>query len=331
MRVFDLHIDTLAKALEPGVDLLAGAPGAMADLPRLRRAGSLGAVWAACDDVHLHGASSAGRVVRMIAAGLDLAARAGERLRIVRTAEDLAACTRPGGPQAMLLAVEGAHSLAGSLEMLVAFHALGVRLLTLTWNHANPFGSGCRSDPREDRGLTPLGRELFAEAGRLGIVLDFAHASAATFDGALEASAGPPLVSHTACAALRPHPRNLTDEQLRRVAAAGGVAGITFCPAFLAERDATLDDLVAHVRHAVETAGPEAVALGSDFDGVPGLPAGIAGCEDWPLVIAALERGGLTPATIEAVAWKNAVRLLEGALLPCGREPAGGHEAEKTR
>ncbi|MFH1144835.1 MAG: membrane dipeptidase [Candidatus Eisenbacteria bacterium] len=314
MRYFDLHIDTLVRALVPGVDLLAGAAEASVDLPRLTEAGGMGAVWAACDDVHLQGAGSAGRVLRMVAAGRDLAARAGGRMRLVTSAADLEDCLQRGGPCALLLAVEGAHSLAGSLEMFAAFQALGVRLLTLTWNHANPFGSGCRTDPHEDRGLTPLGRELLAAAMRLGVVIDLAHASAATLADALGCIAHPPLVSHCACAALRPHPRNLSDAQLREIGAAGGVVGITFCPAFLAEEGASIATVVAHVRHALDTAGPAAVALGSDFDGVPSLPEGIGGCEDMPALFEALFAAGLSEPVLEGIAWRNAARVLGAGL-----------------
>jgi len=314
MRFFDLHIDTLEKALAPGVDLLAGTDAATVDLPRLEESGAYGAVWAACDSVHLAGAASAGYALRMIAAGRDLAARAGGRIRLVRGAADLEDdAARPGGHR-MILAVEGAHSLAGSLEMLAAFHALGVRLLTLTWNHANPFASGCRTPAREDHGVTPLGCELLRRSAELGIVVDLAHASAATFADALPRLHHPPLVSHTACAALHPHPRNLTDEQLKAVARAGGVVGISFIPPFLAAEGASLETVVAHVRHAVAVAGAEAVALGSDFDGVPSLPAGISGVGDMPRLLAALEGAGLTGAELAGLAWRNAVRVLAAGL-----------------
>ncbi len=346
MRFFDLHIDTLAKAIEPddggaatavkgervAAGLLLGSEKTAVDWPRLEQAHACGAVWAACDDEHRGGGVSAARVLRMLIAGNELAARGGSRLRLILSAADLEAAmcatpvaseteqgppARPGAhPIAMLLAVEGAHSLAGSLEMLSAFHALGLRLLTLTWNHANPFGAGCYAPPEEDQGLTLLGRELLARADALGIVIDLAHASPKTFATTLEqmkAAGRPPLVSHTACAGLRPHPRNLTDDQLRAIAEAGGVAGITFCAPFLAEREPDRDAVIAHIRHALSIAGSDAVAIGTDFDGAP-LPAGISGVQDMPAFFLALETAGLSRDQVEKIAWKNALRVLAAGL-----------------
>ncbi|MCK4414536.1 MAG: membrane dipeptidase [Candidatus Eisenbacteria sp.] len=324
MPVIDLHIDTLVRGLEPGSDLALSTAGAMADLPRLAAADVRVAVWAACDEVHLAGTpSSTARVLRMLAVGRDLAERHPEGVRLVRHAEDLRACLA-GGPVGMLLAVEGAHALGGSLEMLDALEALGVRILTLTWNNANPFATGSRV-AGNDGGLTPLGAELLARAAELGMLIDLAHASPRTFAEAVPRLAHPPLVSHAACAALRRHPRNLDDDQLRLLGASGGLIGITFCRAFLAEVPAEVgfEQIVAHLRHALKVAGEESVALGSDFDGITTLPAGLRGCEDWPRLWDAMRQAGLGPAAIERVAWRNAEQFLLRYLPGVSGEAAG--------
>ncbi len=314
MRLIDLHQDTLARAGEPGVDLIAGAPHCHVDLPRLTAAGVRAVVWAACDEFMLNAPESAARVLRMLAAGRDTVERSRGGLQIVRSRADLAHCLG-GGAIGVLLAIEGGHSLLGSLEMLTSAHALGVRVLTLTWNHANPFASGCATGAA-DGGLTALGRELLGRANELGVVIDLAHASPRTLAAALGLVRRPFLVSHTACAALTPHRRNLSDAQLRAIAAAGGVIGIMLYPPFLASRGSavTRATVAAHIGHAVAVAGEEAVAIGTDLDGMTELPMDVTGIESVPGLLRELERSGLAPRAIERVAWQNAARVLDAAL-----------------
>ena len=313
MALIDLHQDTPRHTLDPDLDLLQGSGRAQVDLPRLEGGGALAVGWAACDEFRLPPAESAARVTRMFVGARDLIARSGGRLRLVTRASDLDACA-PGGPVGVLLALEGAHSLVGSLAMFDAYHALGLRILILTWNHRNPFASGCRD--AIDEGLTPLGRELILHAQRLGVVLDLSHASPRTFVEALALLDRPFLVSHTACAALQPHPRNLTDAQMRAVADRAGVLGIMLYPPFLAGPDVPVSaaTVAAHVKHAVAVAGEEAVAIGTDFDGMPVVPMDLRGFQDLPRLAAALTAIGLGAATIEKVMWRNAARVLRAGL-----------------
>jgi membrane dipeptidase len=311
----DLHIDSLRAHLLPDPDPIAPELPTQVDLPRLEQAGAIAAIWAACDDVQRDGAPGLAYVLRLLATGRALVEGSRGRLVLVRTSTDLARCA-PGGPIGMLLALEGAHSLLGSLDLLEALHALGVRVLTLTWNQANPFASGCAAPAGEDRGLTPLGRELLLRARELGIVLDLAHASPRTLSDALAVWGKPLLVSHTACAQLHPHRRNLSDAQLRAVADAGGLVGIMLYPPFLADaaQPVTLATVAQHVRHAVGAAGEAAVGIGTDFDGVTALPAGVAGLQDLDGLRRELAAVGLPARVIEGVMWGNARRFLSTAL-----------------
>jgi membrane dipeptidase len=318
MAWLDLHTDSLRRCVDRDADLLRAERRAEVDLPRLQAAGAVAAVWAACDDVYLDGAAGLAFVLRMLAAGRDLLARAGGELILVRTRADLARCA-PGGPIGILLGLEGAHSLLGSLDLLDALHALGVRVLTLTWNHSNPFACGCAVAPGEDRGLSPLGRELLLRARERGMVIDLAHASPRTLADAIPWVRGRFMVSHTACASLVPHRRNLTDAQLRAVVEAGGLTGIMLYPPFLAANgEASLGTVAAHVRHAVDVVGERGVAMGTDLDGMPQLPAGVAGLQDLSGMRAALAAAGLRDEAIEGVLWRNAWDMLGAALPPDG-------------
>lgn len=318
MTLIDLHQDTARHTLDPGADLLAGYAPAHVDVPRLEAGGAQAVVWAACgiqplDMFCLPPAETAALVIRMLSGARDLIDRSAGRLHLVRSATDLDAC-RAGGPIGVVLALEGADALLGSVAMLEALHALGLRVLVVTWNHRNPFAAGCR-DPH-DEGLLPLGRELIQRALDLGILIDLAHASPRTFAGALAVLDRPFTVSHTACAALHEHARNLSDDQLRAVAERGGVTGIMLYPPFLAPAGTRVDaaTVAAHVRHAIDVAGEEAVGIGTDWDGMEALPIDLGGWEDLPRLVAALRAAGLCETAIEKVTWRNAARVLRAGL-----------------
>lgn len=116
----------------------------------------------------------------------------------------------------------------------------------------------------------------------------------------------PFLATHSGCRALHDHRRNLTDEMLRALGDRGCLVGVNFYAGFLGPHETSrLADLTAHLRHMIRTAGLEAVALGSDFDGIDcPLEVGDAGCLD--RLVQAMEAAGFTPREIEAVCWKNA-------------------------
>ena len=319
MAWIDLHIDTLWRMRLTGADPLAEPGGALqVDAGGIARVDLRAAVWAVYVEPEHAGPAGLAELLVRLGAGLRLAERSGGRLRIVRDGAGLDGCLR-GEAHGMILGLEGAHPLMGSLEYLAALHELGLRVLGLTWNEANPFAAGCALEGERDSGLTPLGRRLVAEAHRLGLILDLAHASPRTLDDALAAAAGPLLVSHTACRALRDHRRNLSDEQLRRVAGAGGLVGMTFYPGFLSdgadEHERVTSARVAdHLVHAASVAGVEAIAIGSDFDGIDTAPEDLPDVRALPRLTEALTGRGLTPMEIEGIAWRNAARFLRVAL-----------------
>ncbi len=117
----------------------------------------------------------------------------------------------------------------------------------------------------EGGGLTPLGRDAVKEMNRLGIAIDLSHANAATTSEVLALSGRPPVMTHAGCAAVHAHPRTKSDEQLRALAAKGGVVGIFDLPYLTASpRQPTIDDYMAHLEHALQVAGEDHVGIGSD-------------------------------------------------------------------
>ncbi|MCL2677766.1 MAG: dipeptidase [Clostridiales bacterium] len=212
------------------------------------------------------------------------------------------------GPLKALIAAEGGELLCERAETLHLLFRLGLRSLGLTWNYANALGGGAF----EEGDLTPFGREIIGEMNRLGMITDGAHLSEQSFWSLLRESKKPPIVSHTACAALRPHRRNLSDGQLKALGERGGVAGITFARSFLAER-AAFEDIIRHLDHGVKKAGLEHVGVGSDFDGTD-LPLGMAGVEDWPKLAFALSRLGYGDDAVDKIMGGNFLRVLRDNL-----------------
>jgi membrane dipeptidase len=167
---------------------------------------------------------------------------------------------RDAGDVAILLNIEGSSILGEEVYLLRALFHLGLRALGLTWNGRNQLADGCMV--LKAGGLTEAGVRVVKEAQRLGIVVDVSHLAEPGFYDMLEIADRPVIASHSNCRALEDHPRNLTDEQLRRLSEAGGVMGINFYAEFVGSLE--FSALLDHVDHAVKVAGVEHVGLGPD-------------------------------------------------------------------
>lgn len=254
---------------------------------------------------------------------IDRLVAADPAVRIVRTSRDLSA-VQDRHVMGLVLVMEGGEPLIDDLARVRAFYDRGVRAIMLTHARDNPFGgSGSPSIPgtnlylRPDRGLTDAGRKVLAETARVGMILDLAHASPATFRDALAAWSGPVMVSHAAIAAIYPSRRNLSDEQLRAIADRGGVVGIFVQTQFLGGTH--LRSVADHILHAVQIAGATHVGLGLDMQEVTAgvLPAELQRASDLPKLTALLYERGLPPETIAGVLGMNFLRFFAAAL-PAG-------------
>jgi membrane dipeptidase len=197
----------------------------------------------------------------------------------VRNAADMARTQRERR-LGIILSFESVEMLGGQLSSFEVFRNLGVRVMQLSYNRTSPFAAGVM-EPKGG-GLTVLGHEAVREMNRLGIAIDVSHANPATTADVLASSSHPPVMTHAGCAAVHAHPRNKTDEQLRALAAKGGVVGIYDLPYLTASpRQPTVDDYMAHMAHALEVAGEDHVGIGSDVDIAPldTSPSGMADIE----------------------------------------------------
>ena len=198
---------------------------------------------------------------------------------VVRNAADMARAQHEHR-LGIILSFESVEMLGGQLSSFEVFRNLGVRVMQLSYNRTSPFAAGVM-EPKAG-GLTALGHEAVREMNRLGVAIDVSHANPATTADVLASSSQPPVMTHAGCAAVHVHPRNKTDEQLRALAAKGGVVGIYDLPYLTpSPRQPTVDDYMAHLAHALEIAGEDHVGIGSDV-GIAPLdisPAGMAETE----------------------------------------------------
>jgi membrane dipeptidase len=250
----------------------------------------------------------------------------------VRTRGDLAAVRR-GERLGLMLSLEGVEPFGYEVWPAELFWELGARMASLTWNRRNPYADGAA----EDGGLSRLGRALVDRLAELGVILDLAHASPALFADVLAHRAGTAvIVSHAACRALNDHPRNLDDDQLRALAARGGLLGLMLHPLAIGHERRTIDRVIDHLEHAAATMGVEHVCLGGDFVAritreLPALPSpadvlmppglelgstidGLAGPEDYPALETALRERGWTDDDVDAVTNRSLFGFLDRSL-----------------
>lgn len=231
-------------------------------LPQLRAGGVVLQVLPVYTEEQFVGEGALRRCLLMLEEARHLAAVHSADVSIVETSEELGHAL-DSGRIALVLAIEGAEPIGNDLAMLGAFHRAGVRMASMTWNRRTMLADGIGEHDTGGR-LTRLGVEAVAELERLGIVLDVSHLSEHGFWHVTEVARRPFVASHSSCRALRDHPRNLTDDQIRAVAASGGFVALNAFGPFLHD-DPEVGHYVDHVAHAVGLVGADHVALGPDF------------------------------------------------------------------
>jgi membrane dipeptidase len=216
---------------------------------------------------------------------------------------------------ATLLAVEEGGAVEGSLEALRIFYQLGVRCMTLTWSNRNDIADGV-NDAITGGGLTAFGRQVVREMNRLGMIVDVSHIAPQGFWDVIELSEKPIMATHSDATAVCDVPRNLTDDQIRAIAANRGVIGINFASQFLAAdpAEADIDSIYRHIDHMLALVGDDCVAFGSDYDGIKRPPRGAEGVEKFPAIIEYLLKKNIPPASVEKIAHLNVFRLLDEVL-----------------
>ncbi|MBQ5936936.1 MAG: membrane dipeptidase [Bacteroidaceae bacterium] len=214
------------------------------------------------------------------------------------------------GKRAILRGIENGYAIGKDIGLLEQFKHRGIVYMTLCHNGDNDICDSARGN-EEHGGLSDFGREVVQQMNRLGILVDLSHASEKSFYDALELSKVPIVCSHSSARALCDHPRNLTDDQMRALAKADGVAQTTVYQGFLrTDGQATIIDAVEHLCHAAKIMGVEHVGLGTDFDGDGGVP-GLADASEIINFTRHLLRRQFSEQDIRLIMGGNFLRLID--------------------
>jgi membrane dipeptidase len=318
------------------------------DLARLREGGVGGQFWSVWVPTSLDGPEAVVTVLEQIDLVHRLVEKYPDELAIALTADDVVRI-HGEGKIASLIGVEGGHSIDSSLAVLRQLFAVGARYMTLThWSNV-PWADAATDAP-EHGGLSEFGFAVVLEMNRLGMLVDLSHVSAEVMNDALDITRAPVVFSHSCALAINPHPRNVPDEVLARVAENGGVVMLNFGSYFLApevtERSANraaeqarleelypgdpkaVEDAISewreanpvpmvplsvvadHLDHIVEVAGIDHVGLGSDFDGIGSLPEGLEDVSGYPVLLAEMLGRGWSRDDIAKLAGLNVLRVM---------------------
>lgn len=180
---------------------------------------------------------------------------------LVRSAAELT-LHNAGEKLGFIFGFQNTEMLGSDTSTVTKFAELGVRVMQLTYNGENSVGFGCLCP--KDRGITAFGRRVIEAMNDGGVLVDLSHAGPLTLRTAIEASAKPVAISHTACRSLVNNPRNVFDEDLRLLAQHGGVVGIFAMPFLRESGQPTIEDYIRHIEHALDVVGEEHVAIGTD-------------------------------------------------------------------
>ena len=332
-------------------DLGEPTPTFHTDLPRLEAGGVRGQFWSVYVPSDLPTDEAVIQTFEQVDGFLRLLGSHPERLELARTAEDVERIAAQG-KVASMIGVEGGHSIGGSLGVLRVLAALGARYLTLTHNDDTAWADSA-TGLHTNGGLTEFGEDVVHELNRLGVLVDLSHVSEDTMRQALEVTRAPVIFSHSNARALCDVPRNVPDEVIELVGRSGGVIMVTFVPWFLTAEGAKanaaeweeirrlraehpddpdavraaveemektqptppsqVSDVADHVGHIRDLAGIDHIGVGSDFDGLEGMPDGLEDVSKYPALFAELADRGYADEDLTKIAGQNVLRAMRAA------------------
>ena len=326
MFVLDSHCDTPSQILSLR-DLSLDNELAHVDYPKLKKGNVDGAFFALyipasmdTDDAKDYLLRLMGGVKRTLAENPDKAA--------LTVSMSQALENKKKGLFSLFLGLENGSPLGDSedaFENLQKLYNAGVRYITLCHSTSNQICDSCASTTPKWNGLSPFGKRLVAEMNRIGMLVDVSHISDSAFYDVLACSTKPVVATHSSCRALADHPRNMTDDMIRELAARGGVIQINFYPVFLdsefAARFSSSGDLdlerpsykliADHIDHVVSLVGVDYVGIGSDYDGIEITPDGMEDISMMPKLFDELRSRGYSEEDLEKIAGGNFFRVME--------------------
>ncbi len=320
MPIIDMHCDTISRDSFPEEGLRSNQ--LQIDLHKMKKAGYLLQNFALFVNLETD--------PNPLASGLRMAdmfheemAKNGDLIRPVTTYKEIMDNMRQGLMSALLTLEEG-EICQGDVRILRDFYRLGVRMITLTWNHSNSIGapnnyktaSTIYGEP-DMTGLSANGLAFLAEMERLGIIIDVSHLSDGGFYDVLHHTSKPFVASHSNARALAPHCRNLTNDMIYQMGERGCVTGLNYCKAFLNPFDdwstakGGAADIARHARYITDIGGIEVLGLGSDFDGCDN---DFSDCSKINLLEEELKKQGFRSSEIDKIFYQNVLRVYKDLL-----------------
>jgi membrane dipeptidase len=229
--VLDTHDDTTQRFFSKNYDLGQRNPDGHVDIPRMREGGMNGIFFSIWIDGRIMGPPAVQKALDQIDAVHQNVQKYSRDLVFCRTAEDVRRA-HAQGKIAALIGVEGGHMIGNDIRILRMFGDLGVRYMTLSHFYNDEWADSSTDKPVHN-GLTDFGKDIVREMNRQGIMVDISHVSDKTFYDALEVSKAPLIASHSSCRAISNHPRNMTDQMIKDLAAKGGVIQINYEKSFI--------------------------------------------------------------------------------------------------
>ncbi|WP_407308582.1 dipeptidase [Desulfosporosinus sp. SB140] len=311
--IVDGHCDSIAHYVNHERTLSAPTEGGHWDIPRARNANVSLQFLAAFIETQYKPSKATWRGLELIEGVHRFVEAHSDQVFLIREKLDLNRIPEPT-KIGVLLSVEGGEILGENLFMVDTIFRLGVRSLGLTWNQRNALADGVGEKETHSK-LTHLGQAVVKRMNQLGMLIDVSHLNEEGFWHVLDLTEYPVAATHSCAQSLCPHPRNLTDPQLRALAKQKGIVGVNFYPEFLkGNSPVTRQDVVRHISHIAEVAGVETVGFGSDFDGIDATPKGLENVSDYTYLIEDLEKIGFSNKEIEQISGGNFIRVLSDVL-----------------
>ena len=313
MFILDSHCDTPSQILRQR-DLSLDNEYAHVDFPKLKRGGVDAAFFALYVPADLDAdPEKAYKYAMELLDGVNKTLASNPSAAALAVTEDEARLNKADGRFSVFIGLENASPI-DCIEKAKLFYDKAVRYITLCHSANNAICDSCAPKVKKWGGLSPFGKELVAEMNRLGMLIDVSHVSDDTFYDVLKYSTKPVVATHSCCRALCDHPRNMTDDMIRALAAAGGVIQINFYPLFLdgslPEHEVPYTRIADHIDHVVELVGIDHVGIGSDFDGIDSVPVGLEDISLMPKLFDELRHRGYSEAELSKIASENFFRVL---------------------
>jgi membrane dipeptidase len=334
-------------------DIRHDQPSLMTDIPRLRKGGLGAQFWSVYVPASLAGDSAVTATMEQIDAVYEMLRRYPDDFALALTADDVERVFR-SGRIASMIGMEGGHSINSSLATLRMFYQLGARYMTLTHGSNTPWADSATDSPKLG-GLSEFGEAVVREMNWLGMLVDLSHVSPETMEDVLRVTQAPVIFSHSSARALCDVPRNVPDQILRKLPGNDGVVMVTFVPGFISPQvarhsalageqarslqrrhggdpaavqaamdrwrkanpapKATLSQVADHIDHIRATAGIDHIGIGSDFDGISSVIAGLENVSTYPDLTAELLHRGYSDEDIKKILGLNVLRVMRKAEL----------------